>query len=370
MWKTILIAKYGVLGFSSTCSSFWSGVLKHTDAVELGLTRHLGNGSTILFWKDRWCSELPLSALYPNLFMYTLDPDLLIAEAFVNSSWQLLFTRQLTGILYSEWHNLLTHLQNFVPNLTMPDTLYWRWSSVGKFTVHSFYQWLEFGGIKNITFKTIWLSKMPLKIKIFLYLLKRDKILTKGNLIKRGWQGDPSCPFCGEFESTDHLFVQCAFVNSIWQWIGSHNNFFFAGTVMDDVWFLNACIPLKHIPLVEFVRGAVLWIIWLERNKICFQETCIPSLKSVGSKIISLVKFWCNHTNTGSLLQLSLILPMDTNDLNSQDLIPLMSEEENTLLEELVEEEVLAGETTPMAPGVLIPMCGTIQDIQPDLLHF
>ena len=53
MWKTILTAKYGQSGFSSNCSSFWSGVLKGTDVVELGLFRHLGNGSTIKFWKDR-----------------------------------------------------------------------------------------------------------------------------------------------------------------------------------------------------------------------------------------------------------------------------------------------------------------------------
>lgn len=35
---------------------------------------------------------------------------------------------------------------------------------------------------------------------------------------------------------------------------------------MNDIWYIDALIPLKDEPMVEFVRGIVLWIIWLERN--------------------------------------------------------------------------------------------------------
>lgn len=139
LWKTILLAKYGQSGYSSTCSSFWAGILKGTAVVELGLTRHLGNGSTIKFWTDRWCSEHPLSLLYPNLFQHSSDPDLLVVEAFENSSLQLHFTRQLTGILLTEWHSLHTQLINCTPNPSISDTLSWRWSNIGAFSVHSFY---------------------------------------------------------------------------------------------------------------------------------------------------------------------------------------------------------------------------------------
>lgn len=90
---------------------------------------------------------------------------------------------------------------------------------------------------------------------------------------------------------------------------------------MDDIWFINALIPLKNKPMVELVRGAVLWCIWLERNKICFQNTSIPSVQAMGSKIIALSTFWCQSLNNGSLLHLSLILPLNTNNLSCQDLI-------------------------------------------------
>ena len=49
--------------------------------------------------------------------------------------------------------------------------------------------------------------------------------------------------------------------------------------------------------------------------KLCFQDASIPSLKVVGCKIIFFTTFWCKTLNNGSLLNLSLILILDTNDL-------------------------------------------------------
>jgi zinc-binding in reverse transcriptase len=58
---------------------------------------------------------------------------------------------------------------------------------------------------------------MPLKVKIFLWLVKRNRVLTKLNLAKKGWSGNTKCVFCDLEESTNHLFVSCPFVNQIWQ---------------------------------------------------------------------------------------------------------------------------------------------------------
>ena len=54
------------------------------------------------------------------------------------------------------------------------------------------------------------------KIKIFLWYLKRDVILTKDNLIKRGWKGDTKCAFCGLDESIQHLFFDCYIARLLW----------------------------------------------------------------------------------------------------------------------------------------------------------
>lgn len=68
-------------------------------------------------------------------------------------------------------------------------------------------------------FDSIYMSKLPLKIKIFLWLVKRKRVLTKDNLIERGEKETvdrlfcgflldryDTCIFCGEKETEDHLF--------------------------------------------------------------------------------------------------------------------------------------------------------------------
>lgn len=36
-----------------------------------------------------------------------------------------------------------------------------------------------------------------------------ETILTKDNMIKRKWQGDPYCYFCGSPGTLDHLMFEC-----------------------------------------------------------------------------------------------------------------------------------------------------------------
>jgi hypothetical protein len=44
------------------------------------------------------------------------------------------------------------------------------------------------------------------KIKIFLWLVVNNAILTKDNMIKRKWQGDPKCYLCALDETVSSAF--------------------------------------------------------------------------------------------------------------------------------------------------------------------
>jgi zinc-binding in reverse transcriptase len=92
----------------------------------------------------------------------------------------------------------------------------WRWNTSGVFTVHSFYIWLNDGCTLSKDYHILRHSKLPLKIHIFLWLVRKNRILTKDNLVKHGWQENTSCVFCLEKETCDHLFVICPLVNFIW----------------------------------------------------------------------------------------------------------------------------------------------------------
>lgn len=167
----------------------------------------------------------------------------------------------------------------------------------------------------NTQYITIWNANIPLKIKVFLWLLKQDKILTKSNLLQKGWHGNPNCLFCGALETADHLFAQCPFTTAIWSWIARHNNFTYNCNSINDLWLIDSCIPLKDVLLVELLRVATLWNIWLARNKLCFNDSAMPSLANIGSSIISLASYWCKIRNDDSYFKLTLILPMDVSNL-------------------------------------------------------
>lgn len=315
-WKTILIQKYGPSGLDiPRLSYFWKGVLNFRDIYELGINRIVNNGQEIPFWLDRWIGECSLYCLYPNLFQIASNQAITVAEAFpASSSLTLSFNKQLTGVLLLEWHQLRQSI-SFTYKVEY-DLITWRWTANGLFTVHSLYKWLEFGGIKNSYFNTIWKAKIPLKIKVFLWLLKQDRVLTKSNLIHRGWQGDPACLFCGAVEISNHLFITCPYTKSIWSWIANHNGFTFNYESVEDLWLIDCCISLKDKLFVKLVRASTLWSIWLARNKVCFENATIPPLTSIGSNIISLASYWCKTRNDDTYFKLTLILPMDVYNLN------------------------------------------------------
>ena len=64
--------------------------------------------------------------------------------------------------------------------------------------------------------RKIWKGRVPPKIKIFMWLMANDAILTKDNLIKRKWVGNPKCYFCDLDESINHLFFTCPVAKVIW----------------------------------------------------------------------------------------------------------------------------------------------------------
>jgi zinc-binding in reverse transcriptase len=128
----------------------------------------------------------------------------------------------------------------------------------GIFSTHSLYIWLEFGGISNPQFIHTWKAPIPLKIKIFLWLVQQNRILTKDNLIKRRWQGDTKCIFCDEYETVTHLFIKCSIAFCLWSWICRYNNCNFSCNSIKELWYIDIIFPYKNSAVCELIRGAVI----------------------------------------------------------------------------------------------------------------
>jgi hypothetical protein len=57
-----------------------------------------------------------------------------------------------------------------------------------------------------VLYKWIWSTKLPLKIKKFMWQLFQDVVLTRDNMKKRKWPGSPICSICRQEETANHLF--------------------------------------------------------------------------------------------------------------------------------------------------------------------
>ena len=68
------------------------------------------------------------------------------------------------------------------------DVFIWTLHSSGSFSVKSLYAALINNGVR--VSQDLWQIKIPTRIKIFLWYLKRGVILTKDNLAHRNWNGD------------------------------------------------------------------------------------------------------------------------------------------------------------------------------------
>jgi hypothetical protein len=92
------------------------------------------------------------------------------------------FRRNLVNVNLDSWHELVLRIANIHLNVRRD---IFRWSkSDGQFFVSSMYQTtLDVDIIPHHIH--LWKIRIPLKIKVFLWLLYREEILTKDNLVKR-----------------------------------------------------------------------------------------------------------------------------------------------------------------------------------------
>lgn len=117
---------------------------------------------------------------------------------------QLTFSRWLSNELQTCLRLILDDVDSFQLQ-DDEDEVFWKLSKSKRFSVKSMYDAMT-RNEHGHDHKRIWKGKTPQKIKIFMWLMANNAILTKDNLIKRKWCGNSKCVSCNQEESIDHLF--------------------------------------------------------------------------------------------------------------------------------------------------------------------
>jgi hypothetical protein len=171
------------------------------------------------------------------------------------------------------------------------DGVVWKWEKSGNFSVKSMYKHL-FTNDERDGNKQLWKAKIPLKVKIFMWLTLQDSILTKDNLLKRKWRGSPACTFCQDTESVNHLMFECPVMKYVWSIMA----YILGATVRPSsfsqywIWIYRHLPGGKHVFFVGL--AAVCWSIWKIRNNICFEGKRVKTPTEIICLICSMLTYW------------------------------------------------------------------------------
>jgi hypothetical protein len=279
-------------------SHFWSGLMKvKSDFLRFG-SFSITNGTQIRFWEDKWLGTSPLREQYPSLYHIVRHKQATVAELCGTLPFNFTWRRDLIGSKLVAWNELLSRLANLT--LTPePDEFRWNLLRSGQFSVKSHYLALIHSDVPNLN-RRLWKLKVPLKIKIFLWYLRRGVILTKDNLAKRNWQGSVQCCFCHKDETIQHLLFDCPLARTVWSIIQVATNLYLPHSVsnMFGTWLWGLDKDKKSLVLAG--AAATCWAIWRCRNNIVFNRKVVPSPSQVIYSVIHWLRTWTILQKPGS----------------------------------------------------------------------
>jgi hypothetical protein len=235
----------------------------------------VSNGKSTHFWEDTWLGDKPLAQQYPSLFSIVKRKQVMVASMLGHNPLNIAFHRSLTGNKWDRWLHLVNRLMA-VTLSSEQDKFVWSLTTSGAFTVKSMYLDYMNGHTKYFK-KFIWKTKLPLKIKIFMWFFHTKVILTKDNLLKRNWN-----------DNTSYCFCECPLAKIIWRLV--HMTFGLSPPKNVKNLFGNWLVGIdkRDVKLIRVGVCAIIWAIWNARNDHVFNRPRAPSFLQV----IPMASYW------------------------------------------------------------------------------
>ena len=191
-----------------------------------------------------------------------------IADVWDGTQLRITFRRCFDQALMLRWYDLVSIAESLALN-SERDTPIWKFDSKGVYTVSSFYAVVNFRGISPVYIPSLWKIHIPPRVHVFLWMLSKNKLLTRLNLSKRQNIPDLSCLFCVEPESVMHLFFECAVAKEMWRNISPLTGL---PVVTDYLSVARLWICEKTHKIPNIVHSVVLWSMWKFRNDMCLNR--------------------------------------------------------------------------------------------------
>jgi hypothetical protein len=297
-WFKIINAKYlddkGFFGSDGAeGSQFWKALHWVKHLFKWGVVYCIGNGKACRFWEDCCAQQVPLKISYENIYKYVRDPMCVVADCWDEDSWVMDFRRSPSRQEYNSWMDLLDSIQDITLTDNKADSVIWVLNKNNQFSTKSLYRFLTDRGVSSRIEGYIWKSKIPLKIKFFLWQAFNNKLQVAQNLVKKKWKGCIDSCLCGCVESVDHVLFKCHLAMVVWSFFKEVFCLDEYPTSLEDFSFkwLRGKGPLPT-SLIIFIFAGCTWALWTTRNKMAVEKKVPRAPSYVIYTALSLMQKW------------------------------------------------------------------------------
>jgi hypothetical protein len=166
------------------------------------------------------------------------------------------------------------------------------------------------GSTTCFSWKLIWRSWAPPRVKFFQWLANQDRCWTAERLARHGLQHHPRCPLCDQApETLQHLLLQCPLARQAWYeilaWLRMTTRPPDQEASLMDWWQhakANTAKPMRKG--LASITLLIPWMIWKHRNE-CIFDGAQPSALTLISKIKEEAELWARAGAKG----LRVVLP-------------------------------------------------------------
>ncbi|GJS83721.1 RNA-directed DNA polymerase, eukaryota [Tanacetum coccineum] len=288
--------------------SIWCSILREVKSLKdsgFDFSSHckkrIGDGSCTSFWYDIWLADAPLCVQFPRLFALELDKEIVVANKMGASSVSASFRRDVRdGAERQQWDDL-SSIMNSVVLSSSKDRWTCDLSGDGEFKVKVIRNFIDDLFLPSSDVETRWVKFIPIKVNVFSWRARRDRLPTRVNLSRRGVLLDSHlCPLCNAaMEDVQHVFFRCDVARVVlrkicrwwdldWQEICSFSDW--------DAWFLSFRLSSRLKSILEGVFYVAWWRIWRLRNQLVF-DASPPNRSTIFDDIICHAFFGVSEAN-------------------------------------------------------------------------
>jgi hypothetical protein len=178
------------------------------------------------------------------------------------------------------------------------DRVIWHLSPSGLYSVQSMYYKLSQGA--SVAFHNdVWEARVPLKIKIFAWLLILDRLPSSLLVAGRNGPASGACALCGAPEDSSHILFSCSMARFAWSALRSILGCNWCPANFSQFHAILAGFSGRARRLLWTLFLAQSWALWTVRNKLTMEKKILNDPANLIFKMCIFLQLWSVKAKPG-----------------------------------------------------------------------